>query len=737
MDFEKEKLLNEGYTLDQITEIEAGIKQGLDVSVYMDQNFFALQMRQIRFGLEEGLDVTAYADERYDWFQMEEIRKGLLTKLPTEQYADPDIPYDKMKQIRLGLCANIELAQFKHLDAGILKELRLALEHNVKIVSYIYEGYDEEQLAAIREALEKNILIEPYLDIRFRGIAIREISLGLEHDVDVTCYVNPRYYWQQMREIRLGLEHQIDVSKYTDRYYTFEQMREIRLGLEDGLDVSYFSSLMNTASDMRRKRLALLEHPSLAACVETEKTDDTAQDAIQIYLDEEMTKAYVDVRGVPSSRLRIEMLRAIRKKGISVGVRYDTIDRMVESGRDFSHVLIACGELPQDGTDGYYEYFFRTHVSRSPKQEADGSVDYSNVDWFEMVERGQKLAVYHPATEGKSGITVTGQTIPARRGKEQCILTGKGFHRLDDHLTYVSDLQGVITYEDKKNDAGEISAIRIEVTNLLVVEEVTLATGNLHFEGNVHVKGNVGSGVGVFARGDVLIGGFVESAMIQAGGNVMIKQGMNAVGEGSVKALGNVSGLFFESVHIEAGGNIYADYFMGCNLYAEKKIFALGDKGWLVGGSTTAYEGVLAKQIGNRAGIPTLVILGNGHQMRKELENITERAANAQSELVTLIRAKSDFAQKFSLQICNASPMYIKISNAIYTIEQELNTLALQKSMLEEKLQKENTVSANIDEVLHENVTFEIDRVRWKTSKAYANVRIKKMDETIGVFHNL
>lgn len=86
----------------------------------------------------------------------------------------------------------------------------------------------------------------------------------------------------------------------------------------------------------------------------------------------------------------------------------------------------------------------RRRCSRIPKQLGDGTVDYRDVEWFEPVAKGQKLAFYHSAKQGENGTTIKGRVIPARRGREKGILTGKGFRRLEDGKTYFSDMQGVI-----------------------------------------------------------------------------------------------------------------------------------------------------------------------------------------------------------------------------------------------------------------------------------------------------
>lgn len=299
-------------------------------------------------------------------------------------------------------------------------------------------------------------------------------------------------------------------------------IREICLGLGHGLDVSYFNSPMYTAADMKRRRLALQEHPGLAACdgVSTESAGDDGSQTVRIVLAEENTAAYADLCSEASETVRIEILQALHSRGITYGIRYDAIDRMAAGEEPRGHVLVAAGSLPEDGQDGYYEYFFRTNVARTPKTMADGNVDYRNVEWFEQVKKGQKLACYHGATTGKNGMAVTGREIPARKGREQCILTGNGFHRLEDGKTYVADLDGIVSLAEDYAGTDTVMEIQLNVTNLLTVEEVTLATGDVHFDGNVFVKGNVGSGAGIYATGDLLVGGFVESAHIETGGDI-------------------------------------------------------------------------------------------------------------------------------------------------------------------------------------------------------------------------
>ena len=77
--------------------------------------------------------------------------------------------------------------------------------------------------------------------------------------------------------------------------------------------------------------------------------------------------------------------------------------------------------MPQAGADGWYEFFFDTNVKSNPVLMEDGSVDYQNAKWFELVKKGQTVAVYHEAQEGTPGYTIMGESLATKKGKEKPI----------------------------------------------------------------------------------------------------------------------------------------------------------------------------------------------------------------------------------------------------------------------------------------------------------------------------
>ncbi len=718
---EQEYYLDAGFTLDQINEIQDGLELGLDISVYAKKEFFAIQMRQIRLGQIERLPVEVYASVEYDWFQMEEIRRGLQDGVDISVYANPSISYDRMRQIRLGLKSGINLANYAKMDAGVLRELRKALLSKIYIVEYIQQGYDAEQLEQIRIALEKRLNIVPYLNKGLRGVSIREICDGLEKGLDVSCYAKVDFNWQQMREIRLGMENRIDVSCYANPLYEWQQMQEIRLGLENGIDISSYHTLMYTAADMRKKRLALQDHD--IAFLTDEETHYGNFDDLSITVSSDEMEAFIFVPD--SSRLsKSQVMKALQFSGIRYGILEPEINRLLKGKFRDATVMIAKGKPATEGPDGWYEYFFKTDLDRQPKLLPDGSVDFSEIEWFEFVQAGQRIAVYHGAEMGACGFTVTGRELPPRKGRERSVLIGKGFTLSEDKKTYTANVSGRI----------ELHGNRLDIDKTLTIDEVSLATGNVTFDGSIYIEGNVSMGVAVQATGDVVVNGYVESASIESiEGNVFVKQGVNGNGVGHIKAAKDVHSNFFESCQVYAGNEIQAGYCLNCDLHSENRIVISGRNGQLAGGTAYARIAMDVTYAGNRAGISTILRLGENNEISMKLKDVEERIAEANKQLEILRNAYADFHEKYPPEVRNTMDMYLKIESAIFTKEKDVDALAAAKNDMENEIKAVKHAHVIVHDTIYDGTMIEINGKHW-TAKQVRGVKVTRVQDRIAVY---
>lgn len=723
---ERQRFLNAGFTSDQVDEIEEGLNEHLNVAIYVERDFLSIQMRQIRLGLKEHLPVEVYAKVEYDWFQMEEIRKGLKSGVDINIYASPKIPYEKMREIRKGLENGFDLSTFLRLSAGMIRELRKAKIAGVNIVNYIKEGYDPPQLCEIRYALEKGVDIAPYLSREYKGASIAQIRTGLERGVDVSLYAKGYYTWRQMREIRKGLENRVAVEKYSSRLYSGEQMREIRLGLQQGVDVEEYRRLRYTAGEMRNRRLALLDdHRLIQEAVqeipENPETQVKSEDFMFEFAANDM-EAYITALTEEKKVTREKLFEILEQNGIRKGFCEDTIEKIVSGKYGKTSMLIARGEEPKKGEDGWYEFFFRTNIDRKPKLLEDGSVDFQNIDWFEIVQQGQKLAQYHEAQEGTDGYTVKGFVIKAKKGSEQRILTGKGFKMSEDKKTYIADVTGMISLEDNK----------IQITQYMVVDEINMATGSINFEGSVHVLGNVGNGTTVKAGGDVVVDGNVEGAIIESGGGVVLKKGMNAAGRGQITAEGDVVSRFFEAVKVDAKGNIEVDKCLNSQLNAGGKITSSKA---IAGGVAHAEEGFFLNNVGNQTGLHTVLKLKVNDQVLEESKKINAAIRDAMHELEMLNRSYDEFKVKFAPEIRNNMDMFHKVEKAVFVKKKQIEQLTKLKEEQDKNAKKVKDARVVIRGQAYDGTVLEMNGGRWFAENQH-NITVKRQNAQIEILNN-
>ena len=703
--------------------------------------FEKLKREEIEHARKQGLAISCCEDEAYNWLQVKEIRKGLEAGIDISVYQSPDIPWEKMREIRRGLKIGVNLKPYLAFDEGILRQIRKAKEANVNIIPYIKAGYQAEQLEKIIGALEKGLDIEPYLTKRFLGVAIREICRGLEEGIDVSLYADPKYNWQQMREIRLGLERHLDVSSYASRFFDARQMQEIRTGLEEGIDVREYAKFMYTATDMKRirenaGRRTEQEAAEAAAKRQTQSMEQAEEllsegsrqqmELVGISVSSDEMEAYIIYDEKLTKMSRADLIKALRRKGIVKGIDEAAITRILSGEAETDKpVLVAQGRPPVKGKDGWYEYFFRTEVARTPKQLEDGSVDYQSVEWFEIVRENQKVVEYHKAQDGVTGFTVKGTLLPALKGKELEILRGSGYRLTDDGNVYIAAMDGRI----------ELRGTQLVITRMFIFDEITTATGNVDVDGNAYVRGNVGSGTKIKATGDVVIDGFIEGAVIESGANIFLRSGVNASGLGYLRAEGDVAGSFFEAATVWAGGDIRANYSLDSELHAKGRLRLSGEKGSVIGGRADAAKGIAVYKAGNSAGVPTYLHFGVTDEMKRRAQDLEEKIEEINHELEVFRGAYADFYMKYPAEVRNSMELYIKVERAIYTKEKELAELLPEQEKLAEIIKNAGDAVAVIRDTVYEGVQFEANGVTWN-ARTVSNIRVKRVKNRIAVYPN-
>ncbi len=240
---------------------------------------------------------------------------------------------------------------------------------------------------------------------------------------------------------------------------------------------------------------------------------------------------------------------ALKHQGVNCGIDPQLLtDALAEAkaGRPVVGRLIAHGKKPRHGEDAW----LRLEIELGPIPGAvlgDGSIDFRERRMFVSVKKGELLATKVPRTLGIHGSNVIGEILPARDGKDLAVKVADEAVFSETDGTVRASAPGVVSLVNS-------SSIRVSARQQ-ISGDITFNTGNIRSQGNVEISGSVRAGFMVATKGDLLIGGDIQSAKVNCHGNVVIKGGV--VGEESaVHAQGDVELNYIERGSLTSGGNI-------------------------------------------------------------------------------------------------------------------------------------------------------------------------------------
>ncbi|ROV57949.1 DUF342 domain-containing protein [Vibrio ponticus] len=395
------------------------------------------------------------------------------------------------------------------------------------------------------------------------------------------------------------------------------------------------------------------------------------------------------------------------------------VSRQLEPGEQFSQA-IAAGKKPIDGKDSQFIPLVKD-VSKqvlAPVEDETGKVDMLNLGETVSVAKSQPLMRRIPATQGVPGLTVQGKVIPAADGKDLPLKEGKGslISEKDPDLLIAAMTGMPILHETS-----------VDVDDVLILETIGVATGHVKFKGNLLVKGNVESDMKVRATGNIIIGGFVESADIQAHGDVEIAKGV--IGH-------NVSDNQKKSCVIKAGGSIKASYAQFAELQAGHDIelaihcmnneircgnnLTVSDKsarqGTLSGGHAKVGGKVLCVNLGVEGDTATYVHGFARYKMHKDRQTkFREHYQAAQESTMDIIRKELEFKKRPKAERSEEEAESIEASKIAANAQLERIKTAKETHQTEfERLLAENTVQATKKVYTRVIVQFGEDKVTTK-----------------------
>ena len=156
---------------------------------------------------------------------------------------------------------------------------------------------------------------------------------------------------------------------------------------------------------------------------------------------------------------------------------------------------------------------------------------------------------------------------------------------------------------------------------------------NINFDGNVEIMGNIIPNMVVRATGYVKVNGYVESASIYAGDDVVLAKGIQGGGISYIEAGGDVLAPFFESTTIKCNGSLRSNHILNCDVTANDSVLLSGKRGLILGGTTRALRYIDATTVGNKAELPTKLILGVDSEIIKEYGETIQSISKVKLEI--------------------------------------------------------------------------------------------------------
>ncbi|WP_379126581.1 DUF342 domain-containing protein [Paenibacillus sp. sgz500958] len=309
----------------------------------------------------------------------------------------------------------------------------------------------------------------------------------------------------------------------------------------------------------------------------------------------------------------------LQSHNIRFGIQRNIIERLASHPEEyfFNKVTIATGNSAVSGKDGQVIMAIDMNhgTDHKPLEKEDGKVDYKELLRLSNIRKGQLIATIKPPQPGVPGMTVTGEEIPCKAGKEVFFKVGKNVLVDNNQTSMYAAIDGLITLTDK----GKINVFPIYEVN----GDVDYSVGNIDFVGTVVIRGNVLSGFTVKSEGDIRVVGGVEGAELISGGSIEISGGIIGYNKGLVSAGRNVKVSFIQDGNVVAGEDvIVSQSIMHSNIRAGRDVLCNGTKGLIVGGIVQAGERVVARTIGNTMSTSTAVEVGVLPEMRNEINEL-------------------------------------------------------------------------------------------------------------------
>lgn len=410
------------------------------------------------------------------------------------------------------------------------------------------------------------------------------------------------------------------------------------------------------------------------------------------------------------------VLDLLAENNVAEGIDLPAIETALRAGQ-VERAVVARGRPPVHGEDGRLESLIPEVRDRRPRINFDGSTDYRDLGDIFVVHAGDWLMLRHPPGEGTPGRDLLGTVIAAEPGKA---------------VMFASKLAG--TQFDTDNPDLLVAAMTgqpVVVSGGMIVEpvykvaQVSMASGNIDFDGSVVVAGDVCTGMKVRATGDIEVGGVVDMGTLDAGGNIVVKGGvLGALGRKTgedceVRCGGNFHAVYAQQAKVAAGDTIFIDdTAIQCELSAVNHVKVGGKKrGNIVGGSVQATYSIAAKVIGSPNRALTRCTIGVNPKLLQEAQELAKARDALETQLLEISKLL-DFASKNAGRV--QPNMVEKARVTAAQLSQQIAEKRAQQGALQQQLELAQGARVVAEQILYEGVEIHFGATRYKVSGEHA-----------------
>lgn len=277
---------------------------------------------------------------------------------------------------------------------------------------------------------------------------------------------------------------------------------------------------------------------------------------------DEMTATLIITSPYAGAHLQIDdLLTQAKHSGITRGLSKKRMQLLLAESKqlkagDISEGIVAKGLPLKHGKNSRITPLVPNALERilKPQTSEGKKVDMRNLGEIICVKAGTAISRRLPPTTGRNGYSVTGTPLDAEPGQWVSFKPGAGtvLSEEDENLL-VAEINGMPKFKNEQ----------MWVDDTFICKGCNVGTGNINYDGAVLVNGDVTEKMKIVATGDVTINGFVDSATIQAGGDIIITEGaMGKVNEDnndfgtSLIAQGSVHVQHGQGLDIMCNGNV-------------------------------------------------------------------------------------------------------------------------------------------------------------------------------------